>query len=43
MKGQGIDDEGVDVADRLGSYHWGSLVLRGPDRRERSVYDLRDS
>ena len=42
MKGQGVDEEGVDVADRLGSYSWGRLVVRGSDRRECRGYDLPD-
>ena len=33
MKGQGVCEEGVDVANRLGSYRWGAwgrLVVCGP-------------
>ena len=42
MKGQGVDEEGVDVADRLGSYRWGSPVVCGPDCRECRGYYLPD-
>ena len=42
MKGQGVDEEGVDVTDRLGSYRWGGLVVRGLDRRECRGYDHLD-
>ncbi len=34
MDGEGVDDEGVDVADSLGSYHGGRLVVSGLDGRK---------
>jgi len=42
MKGQGVDEEGVDVADRLGSYNWGRLIFHGLDCRECRVDDRPD-
>ena len=34
MEGEGIEDEGVDVADSLGTYCRCRLVVRGLDRRK---------
>ncbi len=40
MEGQGVDDEGVDVADSLGCYCWSRLVVHGLDRRKRRIHDV---
>ena len=37
MDGGGVDDEGVDVADSLRSYHGGRLVVSGLDCRKSCV------
>ncbi len=43
MEGQGVDDEGVDVADSLwtlGCYCWSRLVVRGLDSRKSRIHDV---
>ncbi len=42
VEGDGVDDEGVDIADRLGRNHWRGLVVRGLDRRKSTVEEGRD-
>ncbi len=38
MEGQGVDDEGVDVANSLGCYCWSMLVVSGLDRRKSRIH-----
>ncbi len=37
-----VDDEGVDIAGRLGSNHWRGLVVCRFDRRKRTIDEGRD-
>ncbi len=40
MEGQGVNDEGVDVANSLGCYCWSRLVVRVFDRRKSRIHDV---
>ncbi len=40
MEGQGVDDEGVDVANSLACYCWSRRVVRGLDRRKSRIHEV---
>ncbi len=40
--GDSLDDEGVNIAGRLGSNHWCGLVVCRFDRRKRTIDEGRD-
>ena len=42
VQGDCVDDQGVDIADRLGRNHWRGLVVCGLDRRKSTVEEGRD-
>ncbi len=43
INGDSVDDEGVDIAGRLGSNHWRGFVVCRFDRRKRIIDEGRDS
>ena len=42
IEGNCVDDEGVDIAGRLGSNHWRGLVVCRCDHRKRTIDEGRD-
>ncbi len=42
VEGDSVDDEGVDIADRLERNHWRGLVVCGLDRRKSTVEEGSD-